>query len=618
MNIRKPLRVWPGVVIVILLWVSWFGLPVVAPDALFAGVLAAPVGGLAIVLWWLLFSRARWFERLGAIALMIVALFATRRIVDVSIATGAMGYLFFFLAVPVLCSALVVWAVATRRLPDGIRRVTMVATILLACGVFALIKTGGFTAATFKNDLHWRWAKTAEDRLVASSGSEPGALPPAPAPAETHVEGPIAQPSTEPAAIPPVRTPAETPEKPLMAKSGIEPEAPASASAAVETGPYWPGFRGPHRDDIIHGVRIKTDWTASPPVALWRRPVGPGWSSFAVRGDLFYTQEQRGPDEVVACYRLATGEPVWAHRDTARFWESNGGPGPRGTPTLYNGRVYTFGATGILNVLNAADGSVVWSRNAASDTGMEVPHWGFASSPLVIDDVVIVATAGQLAAYDLATGAKRWTGPARGVSYSSPHLVTIDGVAQVLLLSEPGVTSVALADGTLLWEHPWKGYPIIQPALTADGDILISVSDSSGTRRLGVARGPAGWTVQERWTSIGLKPYFNDFVVHNGHAFGFDGSILACIDLKDGKRSWKGGRYGNGQLLLLADQDLLLVSSEEGELALVKATPDQFTELARFPAIEGKTWNHPVLAGDVLLVRNGEEMAGFRLPLASP
>jgi len=247
---------------------------------------------------------------------------------------------------------------------------------------------------------------------------------------------------------------------------------------------------------------------------------------------------------------------------------------------------------------------------------MEIPHWGFASSPLVVDDLVIVATAGRLAAYDLATGAKRWTGPARGVSYSSPHLVTIDGVAQVLLLSEPGVTSVALADGTLLWEHPWPGYPIVQPALTADGDILISVSDSSGTRRLGVTRGPGGWTVQERWTSIALKPYFNDFVVHNGHAFGFDGSILACIDLKDGKRVWKGGRYGNGQLLLLADQDLLLVSSEEGELVLVGATPDQFTELARFPAIEGKTWNHPVLAGDVLLVRNGAEMAAFRLSLA--
>jgi hypothetical protein len=112
-----------------------------------------------------------------------------------------------------------------------------------------------------------------------------------------------------------------------------------------------------------------------------------------------------------------------------------------------------------------------------------------------------------------------------------------------------------------------------------------------------------------------LKPSFNDSVVHHGYMFGFDGSILACIDVKDGTRKWKGGRYGQGQLVLLRDQDLLLVISEEGELALVKATPDQFTELARFPAIEGKTWNHPVLVGDRLLVRNGNEMVAFRLPL---
>jgi outer membrane protein assembly factor BamB len=277
--------------------------------------------------------------------------------------------------------------------------------------------------------------------------------------------------------------------------------------------------------------------------------------------------------------------------------------------------VCTFGATGILNVLDAHDGTVVWSHNIASDTGMKTPTWGFASSPLVVGNVVIVAVAGQLVGYDLVTGARRWSGPPHGVSYSSPHLSEIGGVPQVLLLSEAGATSVAPADGTLLWEYSWEGSPIVQPALTADGDVLISVSDTSGIRRLAIAHGPDGWAVQNRWTSNGLKPYFNDFVVHKDHAFGFDGSILACIDRKDGTRKWKGGRYGNGQLVLLPDQDLLLVLSEQGELALVPATPDQFMELARFPAIEGKTWNHPVLAGEVLLIRNGEEMAAFHLTL---
>jgi outer membrane protein assembly factor BamB len=383
------------------------------------------------------------------------------------------------------------------------------------------------------------------------------------------------------------------------------------------TGADWPGFRGPGRDGIVHGARIETDWSRRPPVRLWRRPVGPGWSSFAVRGDLFYTQEQRGPDEVVACYHLATGEPVWTHADKARFWESNGGPGPRATPTLGNGRVYTLGATGILNALNASDGAVVWSRNAASDTTTKVPGWGFAGSPLLFEDLVIVAAAGQLAAYDLATGTPRWFGPRDGGGgYSSPQLSTIGGMAQVLLLSDTGVTSVAPSDGGVLWKNAWPGFSSLQPALTPDGGVLIATASAAGgigTRRLSVAHAPGGWRVEERWTSTGLKPYFNDFVVHRGHAFGFDGSILACIDLQDGRRVWKGGRFGYGQLILLPEQDLLLVLSEQGELALVKAAPGEFTEVARFPAIEGKTWNHPVLAGDVLLARNSEEMAAFRL-----
>jgi len=566
---RQPLRLWPGVVIVVLQWLAWFGVPMVVSGIMagYIGALGRLFGGLGIVVWWLFFSRAPRFERWGGVALMIVAMVATSRIIHESIATGNLGMMFALYAIPVLSLAFVVWAVASRHLSDGPRRAAMVATILLACGVWTLVRSDGITgggAAEFA----WRWTETAEERLLAQAGDESMAIP--------------------------------------------------SAPTAAETGAGWPGFRGPERDGSIPGVQIETDWSLSPPVELWRRPVGPGCSSLAVRGDLLYTQEQRGDDEVVACYKVTTGEPVWRHRDAARFWDSHAGAGPRATPALSDGRVYTFGATGILNALNAADGAVVWSRNAASDTDTEVPYFGFTSSPLVVDDFVVVH-AGTLVAYDLTTGDPRWFGSAAAESYSSPQLVTIDGVAQILLLSEAGASSVAPADGALLWEHPWPGSRAVQPALTADGDVLISTGFGAGfgigMRRIAVAHRPGGWTIEERWTSLRLKPWFSSFVVHEGHAFGFDGSILACIDVEDGERKWKGGRYGPGQLVLLPDQDLLLVVSEQGELALVGAVPDRFTEFGRFPAIEGKTWNHPVLVGDVLLVRNRQEMAAFRLSL---
>ena len=203
--------------------------------------------------------------------------------------------------------------------------------------------------------------------------------------------------------------------------------------------------------------------------------------------------------------------------------------------------------------------------------------------------------------------------------YSSPHLATLGGIKQVLLLKGAGVISVAPTTGAELWKHSWRGDGIVQPALTEDGHVLIG--SGSGLGGVGVCciaveHGPDGWSTEERWTSSGLKPQFNDFVVHQGHAFGFDGSLLACIGLADGKRKWKDGRYGHGQVILLADQNLLLVMSEKGELALVTATLEQFRELARFKAINGKTWNHPVLVGDLLLVRNDQEMAAFRLKLA--
>ncbi len=624
---RKSLRLWPGVVAAVLCLMR-FVVPLVAPDALLFSLLCGATGAVVVVLWWLFFSRAHWLERVGAIILLLLALLVTPSFLHESVAKGNMGLQFYLYAVPFLCLAFVVWAVASRRLAAGLRWASMVATILLACGVWTLVQSKGITGEGTA-EFAWRWAETPEERLLAQDGDEPlDAAPSKPAAAQIAVQTlDTTQTSDEhidaapgkPAVLASTPITSKTSKEGLVVKTSDQPAAAPAASTADEAIADWPGFRGRERDGIVRGVRIATDWSASPPVELWRRPIGPGVSSFAIHENLLYTHEQRGDNEVVACYNVTTGEPVWMHQDSVRFWDSHVGAGPRATPALSNGRLYTFGATGILNALNAHSGAVVWSRNVASDTETKLPTWGFVSSPLVINDVVIVH-AGKLVAYELATGNPRWFGPVKGGSYSSPHLLTIAAVPQIVLLRNAGATSLAPVDGTLLWEYPWPGIGIVQPAVTADGDLLISMIDSMaapiGMDRISVAHGPDGWTVEKRWSSTALKPSFSPFVIHQGHAFGFDGSILACIDVADGKRKWKGGRYGHGQLILLPEQDLLLILSEQGDLALVNAASDKFTELARLPAIKGKTWNHPVLVGDVLFVRNGQEMAAFRLSVA--
>ena len=616
---RRPLRLWPGVVAVALQWAAFLP-PLFIREAGAIGVLGGAAGGLLVLVWWLFFSRAPWVERIGAVLLAAASVALAYFVVHPSIANGLMGRMLPVFSIPLFCLALVVSVAATRGLSTGRRRAIMAVAIPLAVALMTVVRTGGVTGDA-NSDLHWRWTTTPEERLLAQPADDPLPPPAAPPSAAPAAEPPVtARPTPAPETAPGAGAKTADAARPAAAKAA-EPAAPSPvASAVTKTHADWPGFRGPRRDGVVRGARLETDWSRAAPVELWRRPVGPGWSSFAVHGAVFYTQEQRGEDEIVSAYDLATGKPVWRHRDAARFWESNAGAGPRGTPAYSNGRVYTHGATGIVNALDARTGAVVWSRNASADTGSKIPGWGYASSPLVQDDAVIVASSGRLVAYDAATGTPRWTRQTQGGGYSSPQLMTIGGVAQIVLMSGGGATGVAPADGSVLWEHKWEdAVSIVQPALLADGDVLIVAGDAMGglgIRRIAVSRGPGGWTVEERWTSRGLKPYFNDFVVHKGYAFGFDGRILSCIDVKDGNRLWKGGRYGNGQLVLLPDQDLLLVLSEEGELALVKATADQFTEVAKFKAVEGKTWNHPVLAGDVLLVRNGEEMAGFRVTLA--
>lgn len=562
-DVVRKYSIRPAIVIVAIQWIIWLIFPLLfhGDTITMLTVFGGLAGGLAVLIWWLFFSRIPWLFRVVGLLLMVLSVFALTRLADPSIATAYQGLMIYAYVIPTLSLGVVIWAFLTQKLSDIPRWLTMIAAIIISSGVWMLFRSEGITGSG-KAMFAWRWAPSIEERFIAG-----------------EAEGQAA-PTQE------------------LWDAGVN--------------PLWPGFRGIDRNAVVHGLKINTDWGNNLPVELWRRLVGPGCSSFAVKGDFIFTQEQREDKEVVTCYSIRTGEQMWMYDYEARFWDSHAGAGPRSTPTLDTTRVFALGATGLLHALDISNGRMIWSRDAASDAKAELPGWGFAGSPLIVGDMVLVSLGGTLIGYDKQTGEVRWTGPDGGEGYSSPQLVTIDGVKQVVLPGGTGVTGFEPATGIVLWEYADPEERIVQPGLTADGKILISTRNGTALRCLDIQQNPDGWSVTEEWTSNRLKPNFNDFVIHKDYAYGFDGMSLSCVDLKDGTRMWKSGNYG-GQLLLLADQDLILVLSEKGELSLVEAQPGQFSELARIPVIEGKTWNHPALAGNILLVRNSREMAAYRL-----
>jgi outer membrane protein assembly factor BamB len=384
----------------------------------------------------------------------------------------------------------------------------------------------------------------------------------------------------------------------------------------------WIGFRGTARDGIVHGAGMATDWSRTPPTQIWKRVVGPAWSSVIVIGNRLYTQEQRGEKETVVCYDAASGEPVWVHEDAARFEEAVSGVGPRATPTFAKGRIVTLGGTGLLNCLDAETGERRWSRDIKTDSEAKTPMWGFAGSPLLVDDKIVVyaggATGRSLLAYRLDSGDLAWTAEAGPNSYSSPQSIAVGGTELCLMLTDSGLTAVNPGNGEKLWQTGLvaKGAPRYgQPRLIGTNKLAVAGLDGTGVSLIEFAPDSSKWNIKSLWISRDLKPEFPDFVVHEGYAYGFDVSIFCCLDLSTGKRTWKEGRYGRGQVILLADQALLLVVSEGGEAVLLAADPENQKELGRFQALQGKTWNHPVVSASRLYLRNAEEMACYALPV---
>jgi outer membrane protein assembly factor BamB len=281
------------------------------------------------------------------------------------------------------------------------------------------------------------------------------------------------------------------------------------------------------------------------------------------------------------------------------------------------GRIYSLGATGVLNCLDAATGEVKWMRKIADDAKTSVPMWGYSGSPLVVGDLVIVYAGGGekgLAAYHAANGEPAWTTPTGTLGYSSPQLVSIGGENQVLSFDDSGVIAVDPATGALRWRHdaPSHGWRAVQPHAFGDQQVLFG-SEDLGLVLVELAKAGQTWTATQRWVTKNLKPAYNDFVLLDGSIYGFDGGIFCCVDAKTGERHWKGGHYGHGQVLLLADQRLLLVLSETGEVVLLAANPQKLEELGKFQALEGKTWNNPAVAHGRLYARNDQEMACYEL-----
>lgn len=392
----------------------------------------------------------------------------------------------------------------------------------------------------------------------------------------------------------------------------------------------YPEFLGPGRHAAVEHIELDPDWTGHPPRLLWRQPIGGGYSAFSAVNGFAVTMEQRGEEEQVTCYAVASGKHHWTAKWDERFTII--GIGPRSTPTIAGGRVYALGAWGHLVCLAGDTGEVVWQRELLDELEL---HWkdenrqvrfGRAGSPLVACGLVIVPGGGlpgkraSLLAFDVESGEQKWRGGGRQISYSSPVLAEVLGEPQVLSVNEDTVSGHSPATGEELWSYPWPGDSrtdanVSQPVRLSTNRILLSSGYRRGAAVIELARQADGGPIRARcvWRRASvLNTKFTNVVVWENHAYGLSERTLECVDLETGERCWKAGNYGYGQILRV--RDLLLVLSETGELALIRLDPEApNVVLGSIKALTGTTWNNLALYGRHLLVRNTTEAACYEL-----
>lgn len=391
--------------------------------------------------------------------------------------------------------------------------------------------------------------------------------------------------------------------------------------AATLASPHtdFPQFRGPDRTGVLAGPKLASDWSHHPPQVLWRRGIGAGWSGFVVVGDLCITQEQRDESECVSAFALATGEPRWVHRDLAHYQSLIGGEGPRATPTVSGNRVFTHGSTGILNCLDLTTGDCVWTKDTVAAVNGKAPEWGAASSPLIVDDLVIVHGGEEgthsLVAFRVSDGSIAWKAGSKS-SYSTPVFARLAGVPQIIAMNDRSVSAHDPKTGKTLWKRPFGNGNVLcaSPLVIGDDRVLFSGGYGVGAELFQLTRGAESLVVESLWQSTRMKAKFAHFYTRDGCVFGLDDGIFAGADLRDGSKLWRDGRYGHGQGIVVGEFYLLM--AESGDLVLLRPTREAPNELARITVFQSKTWNPIALSGDLLLVRNDREAACLRLDIA--
>jgi outer membrane protein assembly factor BamB len=410
----------------------------------------------------------------------------------------------------------------------------------------------------------------------------------------------------------------------LLLALGSAAAAAGLAVALGPSGPDWPQWRGPARTGVAADFPAGTAWPAALRPA-WKTPVGVGHASPVVSQDRVYQFAREGEEEVLQAFALATGKRVWRQAYPAPYRVNSAafshGPGPKATPTVAGGRVFTLGISGILSAFDAASGRVVWRKDFVKEFPVTSPIYGAAQSPLVDGGRVTAHVGGDgngaLMAFDAATGAAAWTWKGDGPGYASPIAAPMAGARQVVTLTEKRLVGVAADSGRLLWSTPFTT-EYAQNAVTpvVDGSVVyISGLEHPVQALRVVASKGGGWSAQTVWENPDVSLYMSSPVLVRGRLYGFSHrrkGQLFCLDAATGRTIWLSeGRQGDNASLVAAGGAMLALTTE-GELLVFEADAATFKVAKRYTVASTPTWAHLAVVADGVLVKDERSLAYLR------